>query len=282
MSDSNVAIRNVSDTALWVACFRARETARPDALFHDPFAESLAGSRGFAIADALQDGNKHDWAWAARTYLFDRFLLREIAEGADMVVALGAGLDARPYRMHLPDTLRWIEVDLPEIISYKAEVLKRHKPACRLERVSLDLSNTGARRDLFAQLSAQAKKVVVLCEGLLIYFTPDAVAALALDLAREENFASWVIDLASPGQLKVMQRTTGKQLGDAGAPFLFGPAEGANFFLPCGWKFQEVEGLLKTAALFNRPPVELLSLLPEPKGAPGNYPWTGVCLLHRC
>jgi len=39
--------------------------------------------------------------------------------------------------------------------------------------------------------------------------------------------------------------------------------------------------LLKTAAQFKRPPVELLSLLPEPQGAPGNYPWTGVCLLKK-
>jgi hypothetical protein len=39
--------------------------------------------------------------------------------------------------------------------------------------------------------------------------------------------------------------------------------------------------MLKTAAQHNRAPVELLSLLPEPKGNPGNYPWTGVCLLKR-
>jgi len=38
---------------------------------------------------------------------------------------------------------------------------------------------------------------------------------------------------------------------------------------------------LKTAAQFKRAPVELLSLLPEPKGTPGNYPWTGVCLLKK-
>ena len=32
-------------------------------------------------------------------------------------------LDARPYRLDLPSTLRWIDVDLPEIISYKEELL---------------------------------------------------------------------------------------------------------------------------------------------------------------
>src|SRR5580704_16323093 len=34
-------IRSISDTALLAAVYRARETERPDALFHDPFARDL-------------------------------------------------------------------------------------------------------------------------------------------------------------------------------------------------------------------------------------------------
>jgi O-methyltransferase involved in polyketide biosynthesis len=30
-----------------------------------------------------------------------------------MIVNLAAGLDARAYRMQLPKTLKWIDVDLP-------------------------------------------------------------------------------------------------------------------------------------------------------------------------
>jgi O-methyltransferase involved in polyketide biosynthesis len=118
-------------------------------------------------------------------------------------------------------------------------------------------------------------------EGLLIYFAVEEVASLAADLARADHFHSWIIDLASPGQLKLMQRTSGKQLSEAGASFKFGPAEGPGFFKLYGWEPQQVEGLLKTAARFHRAPAELLSLLPEPKGLPGNFPWTGVSLLGR-
>lgn len=39
-------VTGVSDTARWVAVYRAWESARPDALFHDPFAQRLAGDRG--------------------------------------------------------------------------------------------------------------------------------------------------------------------------------------------------------------------------------------------
>jgi len=281
MIESSLIVRDISDTARWVAYFRALEARRPDALFRDPYAERLAGERGFHIASTLRDGNKHEWAWVARTYLFDKFVAREIEEGANLVVNLAAGLDARPYRMELPSLLQWVEVDLPEIISYKESVLGNENPCCRLERIALDLSDVPARQRLFAKLDQQATKIVVLTEGLLIYFTPEQVASFARDLAANTHFQSWIIDLASPGQLKVMQRTTGRQLSEASAAFKFGPPEGPSFFLPYGWEPRDVQGLLKTAAQLNRAPVELMSLLPEPKGTPGNFPWTGVCLLGK-
>jgi methyltransferase (TIGR00027 family) len=281
MDAANSPVRNISDTARWVAYFRARETQRPDALFRDPFAERLAGERGFQIANTLAQGNKHEWAWVARTYLFDQFISREIQDGTDLVVNLAAGLDARPYRMNLPSTLQWVEVDLPEIVSYKEEILGNEKPKCSLERISLDLSDVTGRRALFEQLNSRAKKITVVSEGLLIYFSAEEVSSLARDLALGGHFQSWIIDLASPGQLKLMQRSTGKQLSEANAAFKFGPPEGANFFVPSGWKSADIQGFLKTAAELGRAPEELLSLLPEPKGPLVNYPWTGVCLLQR-
>jgi methyltransferase (TIGR00027 family) len=280
MTDQNT-VRGVSDTALWVAYFRALETRRPDALFHDPYAERLAGEHGFRIANTLAQGNKQEWAWVMRTYLFDRFLAEAIREGVDLVVNLAAGLDARPYRMDLSESLQWVEVDFQEIIDYKKEMLADAKPHCRLERISLDLADVAERRALLARLAARATKAVIATEGLLIYFSPDEVASLAADLAAQAHFETWIIDLASPGQLRLMQRTTGKQLSEAGAAFKFGPAEGANFFVPFGWEPAEVQGMLKTAAEFKRAPDELLPLLPEPKGNPGNYPWTGVCKLKK-
>lgn len=65
------AIRNVSDTALWVAMYRALESERPDALFRDPYARALAGERGARIAAQQTEATKHAWSFTARTALFD-------------------------------------------------------------------------------------------------------------------------------------------------------------------------------------------------------------------
>src|SRR6266481_6438093 len=227
---TQAVVRNISDTARWAAVFRARETERADAIFRDPYAARLAGQMGVDIANTLPEGNSHAWAWVARTYLFDQFLMQELEQGVDMVVNLAAGLDARPYRMALPASLQWIEVDLPEILTYKEEILAKEKPSCALERIRLDLSDGQARRDLFADIDRRANKILVLTEGLLIYLSAEEVAALAKDLAAGPHFQRWITDLGSPGLLRMMQRTTGKQLSKVGAPFKFAPAEGPAFF----------------------------------------------------
>ena len=281
--ETQAVVRNISDTARWAAVFRARETQRPDAIFRDPYAERLAGQMGVDIANTLPQGNRHAWAWVARTYLFDEFITHEIEQGVDMVVNLAAGLDARPYRMALPASLQWIDVDLPEILAYKEGILSSEKPVCALERIRVDLSDGSARRALFASLDRRANKILVLTEGLLIYLSAEEVASLAKDLAAGSHFQRWIMDLSSPGLLRMMQRTTGKQLSKVGAPFKFAPAEGPAFFTTHGWEPVDVKGLLKTAARFKRPPffLRLLGRLPEKKGPAGSRPWSGVCLFQK-
>jgi methyltransferase (TIGR00027 family) len=264
-----------------MSIYRAMESERPDAVFRDPFARRLAGTRGEEIARAMTWMTKQAWSYVARTYLFDTFTAQEVGAGADMVINLAAGLDARPYRMDLPSTLQWIEVDLPELIAYKEEILRSEKPRCRLERIPLDLSNVEPRRSLFAELGRRSKRTVILTEGLLIYLAPDEVCALARDLAEPPPFQRWVTDLTSPGLRKMMERRVGASLTQAGAPFKFSPEEGPSFFTQCGWTPLEVRGMLHTAAALNRLSfgMRLFSIFPDSKGTKPSQPWGGVIVM---
>jgi methyltransferase (TIGR00027 family) len=275
-------IRNISDTALWVAIYRARETERPHALLQDLFARKLAGERGEQIAKGMEAGQRHEWPFIARTLRFDQIVAEQIKQGTDMVINLAAGLDTRPYRMDLPSSLKWVEVDLPAMIDYKEEVLAGDKPRCALERVRLDLADMTGRRALFQRLGRNAGKVLVLTEGLLVYLAREEVSALGYDLAAQSNFRDWAIDLCSPGLLKMLQKNLAA-LKDAGSPLKFGPEEGPDFFKASGWKAAEVYSMLKTAAEIKRLPffLRLMALLPESKGRQGSRPWGGVCHLTR-
>jgi methyltransferase (TIGR00027 family) len=95
-------IRNVSDTALWVAIYRAIESEHPDALFSDPYARRLGGERGEAIARTMRRGS---WPMVVRTAVMDEIVLRCVQQGVTTVLNLAAGLDARPYRLALPTSL---------------------------------------------------------------------------------------------------------------------------------------------------------------------------------
>ncbi|HKF52109.1 MAG TPA: SAM-dependent methyltransferase [Candidatus Acidoferrales bacterium] len=247
-------IRNISDTARWVAFYRAMETERPDAIFNDPFARKLAGERGEQIVNALRGGKRQAWAMVVRTKLLDDILLRILnSETIDVVMNLAAGLDVRPYRLALPPALRWIEVDLPEMIDYKKQMLAGEKPRCQLEQVTMDLADVPARREFFARINSGAQRIFVITEGLLAYLEEAQVTELAEDLHQGGYFQYWVTDLASPKVKQMMQKHWGKELSAAGAPIKFAPPEAEEFFRPYGWENAEFHDFYQASVKFNRP-----------------------------
>ncbi len=276
-------IRNISDTARWVAAYRARETERRDAVFRDPYARRLAGDRGEEIAKSMPYTGSTEWPFVARTYLYDQFVQSQVQMGVDMVINLAAGLDARPYRMDLPSSLKWIEVDLPGILDYKEEILANEKPHCSLERIRMDLADVPGRQKLFAELGARSRNALIMSEGLLIYLSPDEVGALALDLAVPPSFQQWLADFGSPGLREMLSKQMGEGLKESGSAFKFAPAEGPAFFTCYGWNPADVRSLIKAAARLKRLPffLKLMAMLPEKNGAQGNRPWSAVCLFTR-
>lgn len=251
-------LKDISDTAVWAALYRARETERRDAVFEDPYAARLAGARGEAVARAMADADRYAWALVARTWLFDRFIERAVAAGARSVLNLGAGLDARPYRMKLPADLRWVEADLAPILKYKETVLRGDRPNCRLERMALDLRKEAVPRGFD----------LVISEGLVVYLEREEVTALARQLE-----GIWLVDICSPGLAKLMQASVN-------VPFKFAPPEGPLFFE--GWR-AEVRSVLQAGRKLGRLnwANRLLSYFPESSGRQGWRPWTGVCRLER-
>jgi methyltransferase (TIGR00027 family) len=281
--DADPLIRDISDTALWAAVFRARESARSDALFHDPFAERMAGARGERIIETVPHAGENSWAWVMRTYLMDRIIAAQVAAGVDLVINLAAGLDARPYRMDLPESLRWVEIDLPQIISYKSEILGAEKPHCQIQRIALNLADADLRRETLGRVAAGRHRILAISEGLLIYLPAEEAAALAGDLAAVPGMESWVIDVVSPGLLRMLQQTTGEHTERAGAPYRFGPAEGPAFFAPHGWETVSADSVFQAAIRTGRVPPELAPFVGFPEPPPPFGPeamWSGVCLLR--
>jgi methyltransferase (TIGR00027 family) len=247
------SISHVSDTAFLVAHCRAVESARPDALFHDPMAERLAGEKGRAITDRFPFAPMVRWNVAIRTVIIDDFITSSIARGVDTVLCLGAGLDTRPYRLDLPSALTWIEVDYPDIIALKEERLAGEAPRCNLERVGLDLADLSARRELFGRVDAGAARILVVTEGVILYLEESQVAFLADDLRALANIDGWIVDYMSKESLAYRERAGVNRLMEQ-ARFKFKPADWFGFFAGHGWRVREIRYLASEGARLGRRP----------------------------
>ena len=246
------AIRNVSDTALAVAWYRAQESERPDALFRDPYAARLAGPRGAATAAAMPSPDVGVQILAVRTRIIDDYIREGVAGGVDTVLNLGAGLDSRPYRMELPAELLWIEADFAPMIEYKEAALADQKPQCRLERIKVDLSEHEARKAALTLADARATKMLVLTEGVITYLTEEQVGALADDLHGLAHARYWITEYFSPEFLRLRQKRKFRNKFK-NAPLQFSPKDWFGFFAQHGWRPKEIRYIAEEAERWKRP-----------------------------
>lgn len=235
------AIRHVSDTALWVAMYRAIESERPDALFRDPLARRMAGPRGEAIMRSLPFAESLGWTMIVRTRIIDDLIARCIADGTRTVINLGAGLDTRAFRLDLPKGLRWFDVDLPQMIDHRLTYLQGEPPVCEHAHLAVDLRSTGACDTVRAAARDAGGPALVVSEGLLVYLAPREVERIATQLHGEPAMRWWLTDLVTP----LLSRMVGTfwQSALAGAPFCFAPANDSAFFEPFGWRERDYRSI---------------------------------------
>jgi methyltransferase (TIGR00027 family) len=193
---------SVGSTALFVATARALEAQKPDPLAVDPYAELFCRAVGGPSADVL-DGKVPDHPLktadfgghfvnfqGARTKYFDEYFRRAADAGVRQVVILAAGLDSRAYRLAWPAATTIFELDRPQVLDFKGEVLNEHGAQPRAERreIAVDLREDWpqALRDSGFD---PAKPSAWIAEGLLIY----------LPAAAQEQLFTGIDDLAGRG-----------------------------------------------------------------------------------
>ncbi len=142
----------VAQTSRWMAAARARESERPDRLFDDPLAATLAGTEGFFWLDRMEPtggfGGPALYV-VVHTRFFDDFLLYACwGAGVRQIVLMAAGMDARAFRLDWPAGTRLYELDRPQVLAAKDDVLARvgAQPACERRTVGADLGRPSCRR----------------------------------------------------------------------------------------------------------------------------------------
>ncbi len=241
-------IEDVADTALWIAAYRARESA----LFQDPLAARLAGEKGVHLARTMVGAEQFHWMTVVRTAVIDELVREAIARGVGTVLNLGAGLDTRPYRLDLPSSLEWIEADVPKIIEHKEALLAREEPRCRLRRIVADLAHPGVIEVVLASVPPD-RDALVLTEGVLMYLAEAEVGALARQLRAHQRITEWIVDWSASFLNRAVRVRQAGPNPLKNAPFRFQPHAWESFFAARGWRVAEKRPLPVEGERLGRP-----------------------------
>jgi methyltransferase (TIGR00027 family) len=193
-------LSEVEMTSVGVAHIRAVETARPDRLFADPLAAEFVSASGWsppdrppdAVAEAVssrfRDAIRR--SVVVRTRFLDEFVLDACDAGCRQVVLLGAGMDARAYRLSWPAGVRVFELDLADVLAFKERVLGALAARAGCERIAVpsDLAGNWPPALVAAGLRTE-EPAAWIAEGLLIYFTDD----------QNDRLLGRVSELSAPG-----------------------------------------------------------------------------------
>jgi methyltransferase (TIGR00027 family) len=195
-------LTGVGRTALGMAMVRAGEARRVERLFDDPFAEAFLAAAPEAFraerqARAAGDdprglalGTMFYVHAVLRTRFYDDYLRTAATTGCRQVVLLAAGLDSRGYRLDWPPGTRLFELDLPEVLAFKAATLAELSALPRCERITVPVD---LRDDWVSTLTRSgfdpATPTAWLAEGLLIYLSAEEAGRLFTGIS----------DLSAPG-----------------------------------------------------------------------------------
>jgi methyltransferase (TIGR00027 family) len=227
----------LTSSAELIAGVRARESGT---LFHDPYAENMAGQHGMALATrfcerTLQLGPMI----AARTRHLDDALLNFVESGGRNIVIAGVGWDMRPFRLDLPAGTRFYELDFPTTLAERRKRIAELNVAEQygVSRISIPVDlRTMPLYEVLADHLEPGAPVFIAWEGMCMYFEEEEVLEIlagAVPLLEHPDSLLWV-DIVERGAIdhpelisdSVENFMRGMQV--LGEPFTFGtdsPAE---------------------------------------------------------
>lgn len=241
--------RGPSRSAALVAACRmlAAELPEHERLIDDPFAHLVVDER--AIAAARADVPLQHVIRLRTRYIDDavRAFTAARADRRPQVLLLGAGLDARAFRMDV--AADFFEVDFPATLEMKARVLAGALPLSPRILVPVDLSAMSFVEPLIGAGFDPARPTVVVWEGVINY----------LSAATAESVVDQVAEILVPGgqivadyvemewfkgtQLERGTATIAKNLQDGGEPLKGGLTDARATLNRAGFEIVDDEAI---------------------------------------
>ena len=181
-------LTDVPETMLITLWAKAEESKRPDALLRDEKAQEIIRKidydfSKFGKASFSQSG------CCVRTSLIDEEIKAFFAEHPDAVaIQLGAGIDARYERLQRPEITHWYDLDLEESIDLRRKLLFESERNTYIASSMFDYGWTDT-------VKSHGKPVLIIIEGVLMYFEPEQIKAFFDEICRRFDNATVLFDM---------------------------------------------------------------------------------------
>lgn len=193
---------------------KAMDNRSAQPLLHDELADEIVRRIDYDFGRfPLNPGQIAGLALRAR--VLDDWAREWLAQHPDTIVLhLGCGLDTRVFRINPPADLDWIDVDYPEVIELRRELMPERYGSYRM--LAADASDP----DWLAPI-AGGRAVLVISEGLLPYLREADARALVQRVVDRFPRGQWLCDIYSRCAVRLLQRSwvarrTGARFGDWG------------------------------------------------------------------
>lgn len=170
VDSENVTFTAERETALFTLYGKAQQSSSAGPILPDPWAEEAIRHIDYDFGK-LKVHEYESRIIAIRSNEFDRLTSRFVAEQPDSIVLqLGCGMDSRVFRVDHPATVRWFDVDYPDII----ELRRRLYP----EQPGYTMIGSSVEEPSWLDEVPDDRPAIIVAEGLMMYLTEDVVRSL--------------------------------------------------------------------------------------------------------
>jgi methyltransferase (TIGR00027 family) len=223
MTTDKIQFTKEKETMFFTLNGRAVQSAWKHPILHDPWAEEAMRHIDYDMSKTLKGVSS--WGmWkdigctiiATRAATFDMLTNRYLADHPDATVLhVGCGMDSRVFRIDPPASVQWFDVDYPDVIDLRRQLLPERDAAATGQ-----YHLVGAPLDDLRWLDEvpRDRPGLLIAEGVLHYLTEAEVKALLNAVVAHFPGGQMVFDICN----QMIVKRAGSNVGGTGATYKWG------------------------------------------------------------
>jgi O-methyltransferase involved in polyketide biosynthesis len=171
--------------------FRAIDAESPETILGDIYAKQLVNTVRLDIVDTMGQDLRLVSFWCLRAKRIDVWCQEFMTENPEcLVVNLSCGLDTRIQRLKPPSSVRWLDIDHPEVMAYRKKIFTN--PGGDYSTLAVDISQDDCS---WIYSIPNNRPTLVVAESNMFYLKPQVAKGIFYTIAEHFSHGQIVFDV---------------------------------------------------------------------------------------